>query len=127
GQDPDSNYSGYEAFYALTFALGAAAKQPVFDGPHIATGFESLVSGIDIDVGPTQIQSALGQLSAGATINLRGLWSHLDWNTTKREITTDRVLYCYGRNTDGTLFVNMDSGVRYSDATGTVTGTFTCD
>ncbi|MFO0671069.1 MAG: hypothetical protein U0235_15820 [Polyangiaceae bacterium] len=71
-QAPDSNHSGYEAFYALAYAMAAASQQSMMDGPHISTGFESLVAGSLIDVGPGQASTALGLLSAKGSIDLAG-------------------------------------------------------
>jgi len=125
-QAPDSNHSGYEAFYALAYAMAAASQQSMMDGPHISTGFESLVAGSLIDVGPGQASTALGLLSAKGSIDLRGMWSTLDWDKLTREVHTDRTMFCFGRDGAGELFVDTDAGVSFSDATGAVTGTYAC-
>lgn len=125
-QQPDSNHSGYEAFYALAYAIAAASQQSMLDGPHISTGFESLVSGSLIDVGPGQASTALALLAAKGTIDLRGMWSTLDWDIKQREVRTDRTMFCFGRDGAGELFVNTDAGVTFSDATGVVTGNYAC-
>ncbi len=126
-QQPDSNHSGYEAFYALVYAVASASQQSLLDGPHISAGFESLVSGSVIDVGPGQASTALALLSAKGSINLRGMWSTLDWDTKQREVRTDRTMFCFGRDGAGKLFVNTNAGVVFADATGAVTGTYACD
>ncbi len=125
-QLPDSNFSGYEAFYSLAFAITAASNQSILDGPHISSGFENLVAGTAIDLGPSKLNTAMALLSSGATVDVRGLWSNLDWNTKSRELEGDASMYCFTKD-GSSLTIKDDAGPQYSSTTGNVTGTYACD
>jgi hypothetical protein len=125
-QSPDSNHSGYEAFYALAYALASATSQSMIDGPHVSTGFESLVSGAIVNVGPAQVSTALALLTTKGTIDLRGTWTNLDWNVQKRELDADRAMFCFERGPDGLLRINEDAGPKLPVG-GAITGTYSCD
>jgi hypothetical protein len=129
-KSPDGNFSGYDAFYAMAYAIGAASTQLAVDGPHISAGFERLATGPVIDVGPAGIGLALSLLGeAGGTINARGLLSQLDWNVTTRELVIpDASLYCFQRDVDGALVIKQDAGPRLASGTGVVSGApYSCD
>ncbi len=123
---PDSNYSGYEAFYSLAFAITSAGAKGIVDGPTISAGFESLVSGTTIDLGPQTLNTAMALLSSRATVDLRGLWSNLDWNTQTRENIGDAAMFCFTKQ-GGALALKDDAGPHYIGKTKTVTGSYACD
>jgi hypothetical protein len=127
-QPPDGNHSGYDAFYALAYAVLGSAVQPVHDGPHVSAGFERLRSGTAIDFGPTQIGLAVALLGQPtANIDVRGLWSHLDWNVATRDLQSDVSMYCFQRAPDGSLVAKPDAGPHLQTSTGIVTGAYVCD
>jgi hypothetical protein len=123
---PDNNYAGYEAFYAMAYAIIAASTQPILDGPHISAGFESLVGGSSVDIGPGQVESSLVLLGNGSAIDVRGLWSSLDWNIKTRDLESDVGMFCFTREGGG-LAMKDDAGPHLTTKTGLVTGTYTCD
>lgn len=127
---PDGNFSGYDAFYSMAYAIAAASTQLLLDGPHISAGFERLGAGTVIDLGPAQLGLAIAILGGPAgTINARGLLSHLDWNVTTRELVVpDSSLYCFQRDAGGGLVIKHDAGPRFTNSTGLVSGTtYSCD
>lgn len=125
GTDASGAWSGYEAMYALIYAIQAASLGGTLDGPHISAGFERLRAGATIDVGPARIGAAFSFLAQPTeTINLRGLWSELDWNPVTRDLETDVSMYCFQRQ-DRKLVIKADAGTRLSG--GVFTGTYACD
>ena len=64
--------------------------------------------------------------AASTTIDLRGLWSDLDWNT-QRDLHPDVGMYCFERTGNGTLVLKPDAGVRRSAATGAISGEYSCN
>jgi ABC-type branched-subunit amino acid transport system substrate-binding protein len=125
--DPSGSWSGYEAAYALAYAIAAAGATGTVDGPSISAGFGRLGSGPAIDVGKDQIHSAFGALAPSAgTINLRGLWSELDWAPATRDLDGDIGMWCV-QSVGGVIDIKRDAGPRMSAATGVVTGTYQCD
>lgn len=124
---PDGNYSGYDAFYSMAYAVLTTRTQPIVDGPHIAAGFERLHAGTIIDLRPKPIGFAAALLSdPSTTVDLRGLWSNLDWNAS-RDLHTDSGMYCFERNATGGLVLEPDAGPRRSAATGVVSGSYSCN
>lgn len=126
-EPPNGNFSGYEAFYATALAIAANSGQPILDGPHVSAGFSSLVSGDPYDLGPGGgLNIAIQALVTGQKIDIRGLYTDLDWNLTTREIVTDMGLFCFTRQPGGPLQIHDVPDVRWSAATGQVTGTYSC-
>lgn len=127
-KDPDGSYSGYDAFYSLGMAILAARVQPIMDGVHISAGFERLRSGTVIDFTPQKITTAtitLGETTA--SIDVRGLWSNLDWNLTTHDLESDVGMYCYTRDATSSLVIKPDAGPHLDTATGVVDGVYSCD
>jgi hypothetical protein len=125
--DPDGNFSGYDAFYAMAYAIAAASSQPLLDGPHISAGFERLRSGQIVDFGPKPIGFNIALLGGPATINVRGLWSNLDWNLTTHDLDNDVSMFCFEHKPDGSLAIKPNAGPHLVTSTGVVTGTYSCD
>jgi hypothetical protein len=127
---PDGNFSGYDALYAMSFAVVAASSQLLVDGPHISAGFERLRGGsMPIDFRPASIGTVFGLLgqSTSASVDVRGLWSNLDWNINTHDLETDVSMFCFQRAPDGSLVIKPDAGPRLVTSTGVVTGTYSCD
>lgn len=129
GEPPNGNWSGYEAFYALLYAISAGSQSAaLLDGPHISSGFEKLRSGIDIDLGPGDLSLGLGTLSSTtSTINVRGFWSSLDWNVTTHDLTGDISMFCFQRFSSGKLKINPNAGPHLITSTGVVSNPYVCD
>ncbi len=128
GEPADGTYSGYEAFYAMAYALTAASFQPLLDGSHISSGFERLSSGTTIDVGSSMLPTGLSLLGQRGTINLRGLGTELDWDPKTHEISSDMEMFCFGKDAKtGALTVERASDVRYATSTKLVTGSYACN
>jgi hypothetical protein len=125
---PDNAESGYDAFYALAFAILGARLQPVLDGPHISTGFERLRGGTTVtDFKPESIAFATALLGqATAKLDVRATISDLDWNLPGRDIDQDVSMYCYERHKDGYVVINPNAGPHLASKTGVVTGTYDC-
>ena len=124
-EDPSGAWSGYEATYSLIYAIQAASIGGTLDGPHISAGFERLRAGPTIDVGSAKIGAAFSFLAQPTqTIDLRGLWSELDWNIVTRDLATDVSMYCFQR-AGGQLVIKPDAGPRLSN--GVLSGTYACD
>ncbi len=122
----NGNSSGYEALYALALAIAARTGQPLLDGPTISAGFPSLVSGPTFDLGPgPALNTAISALRNGP-IDIRGIYTDLDWNTATGEIASDMGLFCFGKEPDGTIVLRNVPTVRWSAATKQTTGSFVC-
>lgn len=126
---PDGNWTGFEAGYSIALAALAARSQPIFDGPHISAGFERLRGGATkIDFRPDSIPLAFGLLgSPSVQLDVRGLWSDLDWNVTTRDFDSDVGTYCYYRDGLGNLLQRPNAGPSLDTKTGSFTGTFSCE
>lgn len=128
GGKPDYAHSGYDAFYAMAFAILGTRLQPVVDGPHIAASFERLRGGTGpIDFRPANIATAttfLGQ--ASAKLEVRGLWSDLDWNLPSRDMDADVSMYCFELDDDSNLVLNPNAGPLLRTSTGVVEGHYSC-
>lgn len=127
-KDPDGNFSGYDAFYSLGMALLASSQQPVVDGVHISAGFERLIGGTTlIDFRPQNVAVASALLLTAAPIDVRGLWSDLDWSLTTHDLDSDVSMYCLKRDGTSSIVLEPNAGPRLSFATGAVDGAYTCD
>lgn len=127
-KNPDGNFSGYDAFYTLAMGVLAARTQLVMDGIHISEGLGRLRSGPVLDFKPESIQTAtiaLGETTA--SIDVRGLWSNLDWNLNSHDFDSDVSMYCLKRDATQSLVLQPDAGPRLSATTGLVEGDYTCD
>ena len=123
----NGNFSGYEAFYAAALAIAANSGQPVLDGARISAGFSSLVSGDTYDLGPGGgLNIALESLAKGRDVNIRGLYTDLDWDLTTHEVATDVGMFCMARPPGGKVEIRNVPDLRWSTATGQVTGTYAC-
>ncbi len=130
GHSPDVNYSGYDAFYALAFAVAAASSQLPLNGPHISSAFELLRGGsVQVDFRPGQIGFALTWLgqSTSSSVDVRGLWSTLDWNVSTHDLASDVSMFCFQRAPDGSLVIKLDAGPRLVTSTGVVSHAYACD
>lgn len=128
-QQPDGNHSGFDAFYAMAYAVLAARAQLPLDGPHISAGFERLRGGtMLVDFRPDRIGVA-SQVLADTTsrIDVRGLWSELDWNVTTHDFDSDVSMYCFVKDAGGGLVVKPNAGPYLTSATGVVTGAYACE
>ncbi len=126
---PDGNFSGYDAFYAMAYAVAASSTQPLLDGPHVSAGFERLRAGTAIDVGPEDLGLGLALLgTATSTVDLRGLVSNLSWDLATRDLVVpESGMYCFERDASGALVLRNDAGPRLNRVTGVVTGSYACD
>jgi hypothetical protein len=123
----NGNFSGYEAFYSLALAIGANSGQPVFDSARISLGFNSLVAGDPFDLGPANLSVALDALAAEKKLDIRGLYTDLDWNLETREVTSDMGMFCFTRADESAPLALHDvDGVRWSATTKQVIGTYAC-
>jgi ABC-type branched-subunit amino acid transport system substrate-binding protein len=130
GLEPDGNETGYEAMYALAYAVLAGSTTSLLDGPHVSSGFERLSSGPVIPVGPQPLAgTAISALLNGQSIALRGLASTLGWEGSSRDLVADEGMYCLKRDGSGNLLFLDDAGVRYSpkDQKLVASETFGCD
>lgn len=126
-EPPNGNFSGYEAFYATALAINSNAGQPVLDAARISAGFGNLVAGDIYDLGPGgALNIALETLKNGRKIDIRGLYTDLDWNLTTREVTTDMGMFCFTRQPGGPLEIHDVPGLRWNATTGQVSGTYAC-
>ncbi len=122
----NGNFSGYEAVYALSLTIASRAGQPVLDGPQVAAGFPNLVSGPPFDIGPgAELNMALSALGSGP-IDIRGLYTDLDWDLQTGEIRSDMGMFCFGKDLDGAVVLRNVEGVRWSSVTKQTTGSFSC-
>lgn len=123
----NGNYGGYDAFYATALAIAANSGQPVLDAARISAGFSSLVSGDTYDLGPGGgLNIALESLAQGKSVDIRGLYTNLDWDLGTREVVSDMGMFCFARQGNGSIEIRNAPGVRWSAATGQVTGTYAC-
>ncbi len=128
GKPPDEAHSGYDAFYALALAILGNRHEPLLDGPHISRGFERLHGGNNpTDFRPDQLSFATAVLGqATGNLDVRGLWSELDWNLATRDLEADVSMYCFARDGEGRIVMNPNAGPHLATSTGLVTGTYAC-
>lgn len=69
----------YDATYALAYAIAASAAEPL-RGDAIARGLRRLGSGAEVEVGPTQLARAFGELRDGRAIFPIGTFAPLAWD-----------------------------------------------
>lgn len=126
---PDGNWTGFEAGYTMAFAALAARSQPIFDGAHVSAGFERLRGGTTlIDLRPDNIPIAVGLLGTpSAKVDVRGLWSDLDWDVTTRDFDSNVGTYCFFVDGLGNLKSKADAGLSLDTKTGVFSGAFSCD
>lgn len=119
--------STYESFYVTALAIASASGQPSLDTAAIANGFGKLGSGTTFDIGKNGFANALGMLAQGSSLNVRGIFTELEWNA-QREIPADMGMFCFDRKPGAALTVHDVESVRLSATTGqvTVTGTYAC-
>ena len=105
----------YDAFYLLAYgALGLGPGDAV-TGATIARVFSRLVPpGKPIEVGPTNVLDALGILGSGASIDLQGTQSGLDFDLATGEEPSDFALTCPPVENNGNASGgDVESGVVY--------------
>jgi hypothetical protein len=125
-KEPGSgSFSGYEAFYATALSIATASGKPALDAAVFDAGFAKLVSGTTFDVSDVgTFTNTLGLLGQGGSFDVRGLYTDLDWDAS-REVPSDMGMFCFERPAGGELTLH-DIDVRWSAATGQITGTFAC-
>lgn len=121
----NGNFSGYEAFYAMAYAIAARAGQPLLDGAQINAGFPSLVGGTTYPIGPAALPEAVPALRLGP-IDLRGIYTELDWNLSTGAIASDMGMFCFRKQADGSIALHDVDAMRWSFATKQTTGVFSC-
>ncbi|MBX3188493.1 MAG: hypothetical protein KF819_15870 [Labilithrix sp.] len=126
-KDPDGSHSGYDAFYVLGMGILGASSQPLVDGVHISAGIERLRSGTVVDFRPENIPFANLTLSTIGSIDVRGLWSDLDWSITTHDFDASVSMYCLKRDETGSIIIEPNAGVHLTTATGVVDGAYSCD
>lgn len=121
----DQAQYGYDAFYAVAYALAWARPRVALDGSGISSGLSHLLSGSPVPLGPGAIRSALALLEAGRDIDLVGSTGRLDWDPHTQTPRGDVGLWCLGRNPDASLDITL-AGPLWSASSGELTGSHLC-
>jgi hypothetical protein len=124
-QHLDQTQFGYDGFYAAAYATAWADAQGSTDGSTIALGFDHLLEGPALEVGPSNIRSALAQLSSGQDIRLTGSSSSLEWQASSRIPRSDVSLWCLARGATGQLELTV-AGPIWRAASGEISGRYSC-
>lgn len=122
----NGNSSGYEAFYSLALAIASRVGQRVLDGPQISAGFPSLVSGTPFDIGPGPELNIAMSAVRNQPIDLRGLYTDLDWDLQTGVVVSDMGVFCFGKEPDGSIVLRNAGSMRWSVTTKKTTGSFSC-
>jgi branched-chain amino acid transport system substrate-binding protein len=129
GTSPDQYAaSSFDATYLLAYAAAQIGKAPL-TGAALAKGLTHMVPpGTAIDVGPEKINDAFDALAVSATANIdfNGASGPLDFDVSTGEADADIVVWCADVDASGTAIGFKRSGMHYSAATKTLTGTPSC-
>jgi branched-chain amino acid transport system substrate-binding protein len=118
--------SAYDAFYVMAYAAYASGQEAP-TGVEIARGISRLVPpGRPIEVGPTRIYDGFNALLSGASINLVGAASGLDFDPATGEVPTDQVILCAGVDKDGAATDAVEAGLVYDATTQKLRGNQRC-
>ncbi len=118
--------SSYDAFYMLAYASVALGSGPL-DGAALARAIPRLLPpGVPTEVGPNGVLQAVSALTSGASIDLRGAASALDFNVATGEASVDLALLCPDVDGAGQAAGDIESGLVYRSATGRVDGQLKC-
>lgn len=87
----------YDAVFTIAFGL-AAGTDPSISGPNISKGIERLSGGsMQLSVGTTSMLAAFRELQGGASLNVRGTFSPLEWNDSGTVVGATLEMWCIGR------------------------------
>jgi hypothetical protein len=125
-QHLDQAHYGYDAVYALAYALSWADPRGPLDGPGVSSGLAHLLAGPSVPVGPTAIKGARALLDAGQDIDLIGSSNRLDWAPLTHDTRSDVGVWCLTRGADSALELLTTAGPVWRVATGEITGTYSC-
>lgn len=100
--DDGGGESGYEAYYALAYANIDAINNPTnvskkITGEDLAVSLKALRSSPEatiVDFKPTSITQAIERLRTRQRIDLRGIYSELEWDDQTGAPTIDAAHYC---------------------------------
>jgi ABC-type branched-subunit amino acid transport system substrate-binding protein len=124
GANPGTSNMGnaYDAMYSVAFALAATRSEPP-SGASVAKGLLALGSGDAINVGISSAGGAMQALSGGKSIQLRGTFSLMQWDTNGDIAGGTLEVWCIGAPSGVAAFGS--SGVTMDVQTQTIGGTFT--
>jgi hypothetical protein len=116
----------YDSFYLLAYAAYAAgAGQPT--GADIARAIARLVPpGKAVEVGPTHLLEAFGELNSGASIDLRGAFARMDFDLQSGESPVDYAILCATYQPATHSVAAVESGLVYDGSRDKLEGTFAC-
>jgi hypothetical protein len=124
--DDEDGEATYDAVYAIAYATYAASpgRDPLTGGT-IAKGIARLLPpGAPIDVGRAARYQAFEALRAGASIDLRGAATELDFDPKTGDSMVDLDVLCVAPKGDGVT--ELPSGMRFNGRTSRLEGKLDC-
>ncbi|MEY4549733.1 MAG: hypothetical protein RL685_5928 [Pseudomonadota bacterium] len=125
-QHLDQAHYGYDALYAVAYALAWAQPRFELDGSGVMSGLSHLLAGPQVPVGPRAIKSTLALLEAGQDVNLVGSSGGLDWEPLRHTTRSDVSVWCLARNADTALEILTNAGPLWSAGSEEITGSYLC-
>ncbi len=115
----------YDAAYLMAYSIASLGAGTTVDGTGMANGMDKMVGGVPIDVGTTQMQTAIGALTSGGAIDINGASGPLDFDLTQHEAPGDIEVWCVVLDGKGQPQF-QPSGRSYDSATAQMAGTYKC-
>lgn len=125
-QPLDQVQFGYDALYALAYALSWAQQRVPVNGSGVTAGLSRLLAGRPVPVGPASIRSTLALLEAGRDIDLVGSSGGLDWEPLSHTPRSDVGIWCLARAADAALELLPAAGPLWSASDEQITGSYLC-
>ncbi|NUP11074.1 MAG: protein kinase [Polyangiaceae bacterium] len=122
----DAPGAPYDSFYLIAYAAHAAETEAP-RGSDLARAITRLrAPGTPIEVGPTSILRAFGELERGKSIDLQGTYSRMDFDPTTGESPADYAFLCVHAPDGRERVESIESGLVYDAASRGVRGSFDC-
>jgi hypothetical protein len=114
----------YDAIYMLAYAAYVADGA---EGRDLSRAIPRLLPpGKPTELGPTRILEAFDTLRSGASIDLAGTMTRLDFDVATGESGGDLSVYCVGVDAHGDASTWIESGARYDGPSNTLVGKLNC-
>jgi len=114
----------YDSIYLLAYSIASLGSAPI-TGTSMAGGMDKMVGGMAINVGPTQMQTAITTLEGGSAIDINGASGPLDFDLNLHEAPSDIDVWCV--TLDGSNNPQFADSMRSYDAeSGQMVGTYSC-
>jgi hypothetical protein len=119
---------GYDATYILAYAAAVASGKGAITSQSLVAAMPNVFKGTPkVNVGPQPFATTAKRLATGEKIDLDGVFSTLDFDTTVGEAPSDATIWCVGIDPNTTKAYFNEATGQYFDATGNkLEGTYAC-